>query len=109
MYNVVPILYFPGFPDMESIPYRKYGDKINDIEHEAWLRSVVPPPLQKDCFSSDNEVCQAFEDGSMMKKEFDKSWNFYIREHREDTISFAVCIIIVGVVSFLIMRRKSAI
>ena len=97
---------FPSVPSMEAYPYR---DKIEDIQHEAWLRSVIPPPLQKDCFSSDYEVCQAFEDGSMMNKEFERSWGFYIQDHLEDTISFVVCIIIVGVASFFIIRRKSTI
>jgi len=97
---------FPSVPAMEAYPYR---EKIEDIQHEAWLRSIIPPPLQEDCFSSDYEVCQAFEDGSMMTKEIDKSWSFYINEHLDDTISYVVCIVIVGIVSFLVTRRKSAI
>ena len=97
---------FPAVPAMEGYQYR---DKIYDIQYEAWLRSIVPPPLQKDCFSIDYEVCKAFEDGSMMMKEFDKSWSLYINEHLEDTISFVVCIVIIGGVSFLMTRRKSAI
>lgn len=95
-------LLFPPAPSMEIFLHE---DKIEDVRHEAWLRSIVPPLFWKDCFSSDNEVCEAFEDGSMMMRGFDHSWASYLGNHLDDTISFGVCFIIVGAVSYVLRRR----
>jgi len=94
---------FPSTPAMEAYPYR---DKVEDIQHEAWLRSIIPPPLQKDCFSYDEEVCEAFMDGSMMIQKPEKSWKYYLSYLQEDMLSFVICGFIVGIGSIYLRRRK---
>jgi hypothetical protein len=90
-------------------PHKGILANSDAIVEELWLRDIVPPPLQRECFSSKPTICKyADELGIGPSRRAGRSWGSYFGHYSMSVIAFLTSSLTVLILTRKRLRQKPA-
>jgi len=97
-YTIETLGYDPWFEPHKGILANREA-----IVEEVWLRDIVPPPMQRECFSSTPTICEYADDlGIVPSPRAGRSWGPYFGQYSMGVIAFLTSSLMV----FRLTRNK---